>query len=135
MESSDLRSRANASKKGAEAVSQKGGKASAVKDENVSTHIGFFDILRVLGGIFLLSSTLSYFVTNESILWGYRPSFTQPAQVLAWFVSAKSQSHSYTSDSTYHSINNYNSVVLSSSTTLNYSATTAQILICQSTLP
>jgi hypothetical protein len=42
--------------------------------------IGVLDVLRVLGGLFLLSSVLSYFITNDSILWGYRPGFTR----LAW---------------------------------------------------
>ncbi|KAI9721804.1 MAG: hypothetical protein M1812_002139 [Candelaria pacifica] len=37
------------------------------------------DVLRVLGGIFLLSSALSWFITNDSIFWGYRPVWTRPA--------------------------------------------------------
>ncbi|MCJ1355820.1 MAG: hypothetical protein MMC33_005812 [Icmadophila ericetorum] len=45
-----------------------------------SRHISILDIFRVLAGLFLLSSTLSYFVTNDSILWGYRPAFTKPAR-------------------------------------------------------
>lgn len=49
--------------------------------------MGVMDILRILGGLFLLSCLLSYFVTNESILWGYRPWFTRPAVVSQWLVS------------------------------------------------
>ena len=93
METSDLRSRANVSRKGAEATLRDEGKTPAFEDGKVSTRVGFFDILRILGGVFLLSSTLSYFITNESVLWGYRPAFTQPAQVLAWFVCAEVPVH------------------------------------------
>lgn len=45
---------------------------------------GFLDVLRILGGVFLLSSVVSYFVTGDSILWGYRPWYTQPSQLLRW---------------------------------------------------
>ncbi|MCJ1226857.1 hypothetical protein MMC12_003512 [Toensbergia leucococca] len=43
------------------------------------------DILRILGGLFLLSCTLSYFITNDSLFWGRRPAFTRPARIRAWF--------------------------------------------------
>ncbi|KAI9817447.1 MAG: hypothetical protein M1827_001057 [Pycnora praestabilis] len=46
--------------------------------------LSILDVLRVLGGLFLLSSALSWFVTNESILWGYRPNFTRPAVIHRW---------------------------------------------------
>lgn len=49
--------------------------------------LSLLDVLRVLGGLFLLSSTLSYFITGNSILWGYRPAFTRPARIKAWLVS------------------------------------------------
>ncbi|KAK4983272.1 hypothetical protein LTR50_007323 [Elasticomyces elasticus] len=64
------------------------------KRPNPSTHstssqndigsIGLLDVLRVLGGLFLLSGALSYFVTKESVLWGYRPWFTKPKVVARW---------------------------------------------------
>ncbi|KAI9878826.1 MAG: hypothetical protein M1830_010395 [Pleopsidium flavum] len=46
-------------------------------EEEQATRIGVTDVLRVLGGVILLSSVLSWFVTNESVLWGYRPAFTR----------------------------------------------------------
>ena len=54
-------------------------------DEGPS-RLSLLDVLRVLGGLFLLSSTLSYFITGHSILWGYRPAFTRSARIKAWLV-------------------------------------------------
>ena len=54
-------------------------------DEGPS-RLSLFDVLRILGGLFLLSSTLSYFITGNSILWGYRPAITRPARIKAWLV-------------------------------------------------
>ena len=48
--------------------------------------LSLLDVLRVLGGLFLLSGTLSYFITGNSILWGYRPAVTRPARIKAWLV-------------------------------------------------
>ncbi|KAG7005317.1 cytochrome P450 [Physcia stellaris] len=42
------------------------------------------DILRVLAGLLLLSSSLSYFITGDSVFWGYRPPLTRPARLKAW---------------------------------------------------
>ncbi|KAL9132440.1 MAG: hypothetical protein Q9175_006382 [Cornicularia normoerica] len=52
--------------------------------EEGPSHLSLLDVLRVLGGLFLLSSTLSYFITGNSILWGYRPAITRPARIKAW---------------------------------------------------
>ena len=48
--------------------------------------LSLLDVLRIVGGLFLLSSTLSYFIPGNSILWGYRPAFTRPARIKAWLV-------------------------------------------------
>lgn len=65
----------------------------AVEDaDEEATRIGVTDVLRVLGGVILLSSALSWFVTNDSILWGYRPAFTRPAVVRSWLVRPHSPS-------------------------------------------
>lgn len=48
--------------------------------------IGVLDILRVLGGLLLLNCALSWFITNDSVLWGYRPWFTRPDTLRAWWV-------------------------------------------------
>ena len=45
------------------------------------------DILRVVGGLFLLNCLLSYFITNDSVLWGYRPWFVRPAVLMRYIVS------------------------------------------------
>jgi len=52
----------------------------------IPTRLSLIDVLRVLGGLLLLSTTLSYFITSNSLTWGYRPSFTRPARVLAYLV-------------------------------------------------
>lgn len=44
------------------------------------------DVLRIVGGLFLLNCLLSYFITNDSMLWGYRPWFVRPAVVARYFV-------------------------------------------------
>lgn len=58
---------------GSEAPSNSGGRGISV-----------LDILRILGGAVLLSSALSFFVTGDSILWGFRPWYTRPDQILRW---------------------------------------------------
>lgn len=45
------------------------------------------DILRIVGGLFLLNCLLSYFITNDSVLWGWRPWFVRPGVVKSYFVS------------------------------------------------
>ncbi|KAL9069178.1 MAG: hypothetical protein Q9161_005701 [Pseudevernia consocians] len=59
-------------------------KAYVSDEDEAPSHLSLLDILRVLGGLFLLSGTLSYFITGNSILWGYRPALTRPAQLKAW---------------------------------------------------
>ncbi|KAI9842705.1 MAG: hypothetical protein M1837_006990 [Sclerophora amabilis] len=46
--------------------------------------ISVTDVLRILGGLLLLSSVLSYFITNDSVLWNYRPSWTYLPVLKAW---------------------------------------------------
>jgi len=46
------------------------------------------DILRLLAGLLLLSSALSYFVTRESLFWNYRPTLTRPGALKARLVRA-----------------------------------------------
>jgi hypothetical protein len=40
-----------------------------------------------VGGLFLLNCLLSYFITNDSVLWGYRPWFVRPAVLMRYLVS------------------------------------------------
>ncbi|KAK5116502.1 hypothetical protein LTR62_008051 [Meristemomyces frigidus] len=42
------------------------------------------DILRIVAGLMLLNCLLSYFITNDSLLWGYKPWFIRPAVVLRY---------------------------------------------------
>ena len=49
--------------------------------------VGVMDILRIVGGLFLLNCLLSYFITNDSVLWGWRPWFVRPGVVKSYFVS------------------------------------------------
>ena len=62
-------------------------KAYTSEEEDGPNRLSVLDVLRVLGGLFLLSSMLSYFITGNSILWGYRPAITRPARIKAWLVS------------------------------------------------
>lgn len=48
--------------------------------------ISVLDVLRIIGGLLLLNSLLSYFITNDSFLWGYRPWFVRPRAVMWWWV-------------------------------------------------
>lgn len=45
------------------------------------------DVLRVLGGVLLLNFALSWYITGESFLWGWRPWFSRPDGLKAWLVS------------------------------------------------
>ncbi|KAL2039006.1 hypothetical protein N7G274_008346 [Stereocaulon virgatum] len=54
------------------------------EDDTTPTRLTPLDILRVLAGLLLLSSTLSYFITGTSLTWNYRPAFTRPARIKAW---------------------------------------------------
>ena len=60
--------------------------AAADDDNEGPTRLSFLDIIRVLAGLILLSITLSYFITGNSITWNYRPAFTRPARIKAWLV-------------------------------------------------
>ncbi|KAL8846573.1 MAG: hypothetical protein Q9221_008339 [Calogaya cf. arnoldii] len=53
-------------------------------DEPVSRLPSLLDILRLLLVGILLSTTLSYFITSDSLTWGYRPAWTRPARIRAW---------------------------------------------------
>lgn len=57
-----------------------------LEDAESETGISLLDILRILGGLLLLSSALSYFITRESLFWNYRPSITRPGVLKAWLV-------------------------------------------------
>lgn len=61
-------------------------KAYASDPDEGPDRLSLPDVLRILAGLFLLSSTLSYFITGNSILWGYRPAITRPARIKAWLV-------------------------------------------------
>jgi hypothetical protein len=53
---------------------------AAVKEQAAKTSSGlsFLDVLRILGGVLLLSSGLSYLATSgESMTWGYNPWWTR----------------------------------------------------------
>ncbi|KAK8189862.1 uncharacterized protein BKA78DRAFT_296152 [Phyllosticta capitalensis] len=54
------------------------------KDDGIGG-IGIMDLLRVLGGLTLLSFALSYWVTaGDSLLWGWRPWFSRAEGLRAW---------------------------------------------------
>ncbi|KAI4218342.1 MAG: hypothetical protein LQ349_008753 [Xanthoria aureola] len=53
-------------------------------DERISRLPSLLDIFRLLLLGILLSTTLSYFITSESLTWNYRPPWTRPARIRAW---------------------------------------------------
>jgi hypothetical protein len=63
----------------------KGSKKSGAKD-SAPIRFSVLDVLRILGGLFLLNSALSWFVVGDSILWGYRPWYTRLDQIVATIV-------------------------------------------------
>jgi len=44
------------------------------------------DVLRILGGLLLLNSAISYFVTSNSLTWGWRPWWSKTRQLQAYVV-------------------------------------------------
>ncbi|KAI9655706.1 MAG: hypothetical protein M1829_000618 [Trizodia sp. TS-e1964] len=59
---------------------------SKVPTTTTPSHAQFsaLDVLRMLGGLILVSCALSWYVTNESIMWGWRPSFSKYGVVKQW---------------------------------------------------
>ncbi|KAG8528958.1 uncharacterized protein KY384_006647 [Bacidia gigantensis] len=55
---------------------------AAAKEDNV--RVSFFDVVRALSGLILLSTLLSYLITGTSLTWGYKPSWARPARIRAW---------------------------------------------------
>ena len=85
-------------------VRQRNFRSTTSVDEDVDVHVkktgrgkqvnsvGVVDVLRILGGLFLLNCLLSYFVTNDSVLWGWRPWFVRPNVVMRYWVRLQSSS-------------------------------------------
>ena len=48
------------------------------------TALSIIDFLRIVAGLLLLNGLLSYFITNDSFLWGWRPWFVRPQVVSRW---------------------------------------------------
>lgn len=57
------------------------------EDPDAHPTITLLDGLRILVGLALLSGLLSYFVTGNSVVWGYNAWWTQPKAVVASLVS------------------------------------------------
>jgi predicted heme/steroid binding protein len=54
------------------------------KSSAQSSSITLLDILRLLTGLALLSVALSYFITGDSLLWGYKPWFLSIPQLKSY---------------------------------------------------
>lgn len=74
-------------------LSNAGSEFTPSDEEDGPTRLSFLDVLRMLGGLFLISSILSYFITGDSIFWNYRPAFTRLPRIKAWIVSFSSRYH------------------------------------------
>lgn len=59
---------------------------ASTKQAKSRNGVTIVDVLRILGGLVFLSSLLSYFVTSNSLTWGYRPWFTRPAVISRYLV-------------------------------------------------
>lgn len=57
-----------------------------VNPRQIYPYTRVLDVLRILITMFVFSSTLSYFVTNDGIWWGHRPQFTRPAWIMTKLV-------------------------------------------------
>ncbi|KAK0957252.1 hypothetical protein LTR91_021958 [Friedmanniomyces endolithicus] len=53
--------------------------------KSTSKSFGVLDLVRILGGLLLLNCLLSYFITNDSVLWGWRPWFICPGPIARYF--------------------------------------------------
>ncbi|EMC92170.1 hypothetical protein BAUCODRAFT_38198 [Baudoinia panamericana UAMH 10762] len=51
----------------------------------VKEQFSVLDALRIIGGLVVLNCLLSYFITGDSVLWGWRPWFTRPTVVMRYF--------------------------------------------------
>ncbi|KAI9846632.1 MAG: hypothetical protein M1838_001209, partial [Thelocarpon superellum] len=49
-----------------------------------SSSFSILDIFRLLTGLLILNSALSYFVTNDSLIWGYKTHWLRPGAIQAW---------------------------------------------------
>lgn len=63
---------------------------SKIREEDnnkpLKNSISFLDILRILGGIALLNTALSYYITGDAIAWGVRPWWVKPGRLQGWLV-------------------------------------------------
>ena len=66
-------------------VGQPDTKPKKLQKSETTSGLSILDILRILAGLFLLNSLLSYFITNDSFLWGWRPWFIRPAVLYRYF--------------------------------------------------
>jgi hypothetical protein len=57
------------------------------EEKGSGTGLSVLDVLRIIVGLLLLNSMLSYFVTTNSFLWGWKPWFSKPRAVMRWLVS------------------------------------------------
>lgn len=62
---------------------RKKARSSSPEAEDIGK-VTVLDVLRVLGGLLLLNFALSWYITGESVLWGWRPWFSRVDGVRAW---------------------------------------------------
>ncbi|KAI9753511.1 MAG: hypothetical protein M4579_005108 [Chaenotheca gracillima] len=77
-----LRQRSTKESSGSPSTSKQSGRAKTEDDD--SAPVTFSGVLRILVGLLILNSALSYFVTSEGFFWGYRPAWTRSSTVKAW---------------------------------------------------
>jgi hypothetical protein len=71
------------------------GNVKAKKARKVSESKGFsiLDILKIFFSLITVSSALSWFITGDSVTWGYSPWWTKTDVVLRYFVRISPPSH------------------------------------------
>lgn len=67
-------------------IKHTGGQLNASIEKSKAGGVSVIDVLRILGGLLLLNCLLSYFITNDSVLWGWRPWFVRPNALMARIV-------------------------------------------------
>ena len=97
---SEVRKRANGD--GSKPLVGSPAETTPLSPKKSHNRFGVTDALRILGGLVLLNCALSYFVTNESVTWGWRPWFSKPANVRAWMVSHSSRNKRSSGDEHKH---------------------------------
>jgi hypothetical protein len=95
MDGNTIRRRADASSSQSPIDEQSGPqhppKTRQTHDEKRSTRtssggVGIMTVVRIVGSLALLSSAMSWFITGDSVTWGWKPWFFSMSAMESWLV-------------------------------------------------